>query len=121
MMSAVGRKRKNSRKGNDVCSDPDSRSVSGHPDGQLGAKIGHLSRCRSACGYARRCPTHSESHNAMQQVGVREAEMLSCRRKLFALGNFGIGIRFKEIWSAVGREPKVYARISIKLQYLVDA
>jgi hypothetical protein len=56
----------------------------------------------------------------MQQVGVLEAVMPSCRRELFALRNFGIGIRFEEIWNAVGREAKVYARISIKLQYSVD-
>ena len=53
----------------------------------------------------------------MQQVGVREAVMPSCRRELFALRNFGIGIRFEEIWNVVGREAKVDARISIKLQY----
>ena len=64
---------------------------------------------------------YSESQNAMQEVGVREAVMPSCRRELFALRNFGIGIRFEEIWNAVGREAKVYARISIKLQYSVDA
>ena len=57
----------------------------------------------------------------MQQVGVREAGMLSCGREFFALGNFGIGICFEEIWNALGREPKVYARIAIKLQYCVDA
>src|SRR5215831_5845493 len=84
-------------------------------------KTGRPSRCRSASRHARRCPTHSESQDAMQQVGVREAVMPSCRRELFALRNFGIGIRFEEIWNAVGREAKVYARISIKLQYSVDA
>ena len=57
----------------------------------------------------------------MQQVGVREAVMLSGRRELFALRDFGIGIRFEEIWNAVGREPKVYARIAIELQDSVDA
>jgi len=57
----------------------------------------------------------------MQQIGIREAVMLSSRRELFALRNVGIGIRFEEIWNAVGREAKVYAGISIKLQYPVDA
>jgi hypothetical protein len=57
----------------------------------------------------------------MQQVGVSEAVMLGGRRELFALGYFGIGIRFEEIWNAVGSEAKVYTRISIKLQYLVHA
>ena len=57
----------------------------------------------------------------MQEVGVREAVILSCRREFLALRNFGIGIRFEEIWNAVGREAKVYASISIKLQYSVDA
>jgi len=83
-------------------------------------KTADPSRCRST-RYACRRPIHCESQNAMQQVGVGEAVMLSCRRELFALRNVGIGIRFEEIWNAVGREAKVYARISIKLQYSVDA
>jgi hypothetical protein len=56
----------------------------------------------------------------MQQVRICEAVMPSCRRELFALRNFGIGVSLEEVWNAVGREAKVYARISIKLQYSVD-
>jgi hypothetical protein len=84
-------------------------------------KTGHPSRRRSACGYASRCPTYSESQNAMQEFGVRKAVMPSCCRELLALRNFGIRIRFEEIWNAVGRKAKVYARVSIKLQYSVDS
>src|SRR5262249_51210534 len=96
---------------------PNIRHRSTHLRRRLSAKNSHPSHCRSAWGYARRCPTHSESQNAVQQVSIREAVMQSCRRELFALRNFGIGICFEKVWNAVGREAKVYARISIKLQY----
>jgi hypothetical protein len=33
----------------------------------------------------------------MQQVRIREAVMPSCRRELFALRNFGIGISLEEV------------------------
>jgi hypothetical protein len=70
------------------------------------------------CG--RRCPTYSESKNAMQQVRVAEAVMPGRRRKFLALCDFGVGIRFKEIWNAVRRKAKVDAGVSIKLQRPVD-
>jgi hypothetical protein len=73
------------------------RSVSLLPASKNLHKNSHPSHCRSACGYARRCPTHSESQNAMQQVRIREAVMPSCRRELFALRNFGIGISLEEV------------------------
>src|SRR5215510_10866587 len=41
--------------------------------------------------------------------------------ELLALRDFGIGIRFNEIRSAVGREAKVDARVSIEPQCSVDA
>src|SRR4051794_28059776 len=80
-----------------------------------------ISRCLSACGYTRSRPAYSESQNAMQQVRVSEAVMLGCRRELLALRDFGIGICFDEIGSAVGGEAKVDAPISIELQCSVGA
>src|SRR6516225_4053023 len=47
--------------------------------------------------------------------------MLSRCSELLALRDFGIGVRFNEIGSAVGRQAKVDARVSIKPQCSVDA
>ena len=57
----------------------------------------------------------------MQQVGVIKPVMPSGNSELLALRYFGIGIRFDEIRSAVGREAKVDARVSIEPQCPVDA
>src|SRR5215831_10936316 len=80
-----------------------------------------VSRCRSAYRYARLCPAYSESQNAMQQVRIIESVMPSRCSELLALRDFGIGVRFNEIRSAVGREAKVDARVSIEPQRSVDA
>src|ERR1700741_3687376 len=57
----------------------------------------------------------------MQHVGVIESVMPSRRSELLALCDFGIGVRFNEIRSAVGREAKVDARVSIEAKRSVDA
>ena len=57
----------------------------------------------------------------MQQVRVIKSVMPGRRSELLALRDFGIGIRFNEIRSAVGREAKVDARVSIEPQCSVDA
>src|SRR5215831_12810717 len=75
----------------------------------------------SADGYARLCPAYSESQNAMQQVRIIESVMPSRCSELLALRDFGIGVRFNEIRSAVGREAKVDARVSIEPERSVDA
>src|SRR6202008_1771205 len=77
--------------------------------------------CPSACRYARLCPAYSESQNTMQQVQIRETVMLGCCRELLALGDFGIWVRFDEIWNAVGRKAKVDARISVEVECPVDS
>ena len=57
----------------------------------------------------------------MQQVRVIEPVMPSRCSELLALRDFGIGVRFNEIGSAVGREAKVDTRVSIEPQCSVDA
>src|SRR5262245_52288518 len=42
-------------------------------------------------------------------------------RELLALRDFGIGVRFNEIRSAVGREAKIEARVAIEPERSVDA
>src|SRR6516165_10659081 len=75
----------------------------------------------SAYGYARLCPAYSERQNALQQVRVVESIMLSRGSELLALRDFGIGVGFNEIWSAVSRQAKVDARVAIEPQCSVDA
>ena len=66
------------------------------------------SRCLSAHGCACLCPADSEGQDAMQQVRVIKSVMPGRCSELLTLRYFGIGIRFDEIRSAVGREAKVY-------------
>src|SRR4029079_14495738 len=75
----------------------------------------------SADGYACLCAAHSEGQDALQHVGVIESVVPSRRSELLALCDFGIGVRFNEIRSAVGREAKVDARVSIEAKRSVDA
>src|SRR5690242_2293983 len=75
----------------------------------------------SACGYAGLCPAYAESQNAMQQARVVQSVVPGRGGELLALRDFGIGIRFNEIGSAVGRKAEVDARVSIELQCPVDA
>ena len=56
----------------------------------------------------------------MQQVRVFKPVMLGRCRELLAFCDFGIGIGFDEIGSAVGRETKVDTSISIEPQCSVD-
>jgi len=80
-----------------------------------------VAHCLSAYGYARLCPAYSESQNAMQQGRVIESVMPSRCGQLLALRDFGIGVRFNKIESAVGRKAKVDARVSIEPQCSVYA
>jgi hypothetical protein len=57
----------------------------------------------------------------MQQVGVVKPVMPSGCSELLALRYFGIGIRFDEIRSAIGREAKVDACVSVEPQGSVNA
>ena len=57
----------------------------------------------------------------MQQVRVIKSVMPGRCSELLTLRYFGIGIRFDEIRSAVGREAKVDACVSIEPQCSVDA
>src|SRR5207302_2513425 len=57
----------------------------------------------------------------MQQVLVIKSVMPSRCGELLAFRDFGIGVRFNEIRSAVGSEAKVDARVSIEPQCSVDA
>src|SRR6185437_12474378 len=75
----------------------------------------------SAYGHACLGPAYSESQNAMQQVRVIHSVMLSGRSELLALRDFGIGVRFDEVRSAVGREAEVDARVAVEPQCSVDA
>src|SRR6185437_8717296 len=50
----------------------------------------------------------------MQQVRVVKSVIPSRRGEFLAFRDFGVGIGFDEIWSAVGSEAKVDARISIE-------
>src|SRR5258708_12302110 len=78
-------------------------------------------RCLSAYGCACLCPADSEGQNAMQQVGIVKPVMPSGCSELLALRYFGIGIGFNEIRSAIGREAKVDACVSVEPQGSVNA
>jgi len=56
----------------------------------------------------------------MQQVRVGEAIVPSRRRKFLALRDLRIGISFEEIESALSREAKIDASITVELQGPVD-
>src|SRR4051812_47579761 len=75
----------------------------------------------SVRGYAGLCPAYSQRQNALQQVRVGDPVMLGCRRELLALRDFGIGICFDKIGSAIGGEAEVDARISIEPERSIDA
>ena len=57
----------------------------------------------------------------MQQGRVIQSVVAGRRRELFALRDFGIGVRFDEIQRAVGSETNVDARVAVEPQCPLDA
>ncbi len=62
----------------------------------------------------------AERDDALQQVGIADADMLRRRGEFLALGDFGIGIGFEKIRRAVGGETEIDAGIAVEFQRPVN-